>query len=303
MTKAELRKIETELAQQMLSVFSGILFHNQTFDAGKLEHVTYCFDCPEWVTLRERYGLTELAGKGSELRRAKRLLHSLAPKLAHSPFYDNHVPCNALDLLAYSLNEPEHGINCLNKAKILEECCLALGIYARRVFLMPYSPYDFDNHVVTEIYDCKMGKWIMLDPSMDGLFVDETGAPLSLLEMRERFANAQFVTYVRSTDRLRDLPALREKYLDQNAYICKNLFFFYVDGDSTFGETDRSLAFIPSHYSVKEQQIANTKYRIANLPEEYKEWIPTYEEKLETLRACEEEARTDICAMQCAPFH
>ena len=32
---------------------------------------------------------------------------------------------------------------------------------------MPYSPYDFDNHVVVEIYD---KKWIMLDPTTDGIF-------------------------------------------------------------------------------------------------------------------------------------
>ena len=47
---------------------------------------------------------------------------------------------------------------------------------------MPYSPYDFDNHVVVEIYD---KKWIMLDPTIDGIFIDENRTPLSLLEIRE----------------------------------------------------------------------------------------------------------------------
>lgn len=302
MTKKELAQIEAEVSRQLLGIFSGILFHHQTFETGKPARVTYCFDRPEWDTLRERYGLIELAGKGSDLQRAKRLLHSLAPKLTHSSFYDNHVPCNALDLLAYSLNDPEHGINCLNKAKILEECCLALGIYARRVFLMPYSPYDFDNHVVTEIYDRKLKKWIMLDPTTDGLFVDDAGVPLSLLEMRERFANAQFVTYVRSTDRLKDLPALQEKYIDQNAYICKNLFFFYVDGDSTFGETDRTLVFVPPHVSIKENRIANVKYQIAHMPEEYKDLLPQLKEDLEKRKNAPEVERTDLSAMLCAPI-
>ena len=81
------------------------------------------------------------------------MLKYLSPKLTHSPWYDGHVDCNALALLDYSLEKPEQGINCLNKAKILGEVCLALGIYARRVRFLPYSPFDFDCHVVTEIYD------------------------------------------------------------------------------------------------------------------------------------------------------
>lgn len=42
--------------------------------------------------------------------------------------YDNHIPCDALHLLEFSYEQPDHGINCRNKSKILAECCLALGI-------------------------------------------------------------------------------------------------------------------------------------------------------------------------------
>ena len=81
-------------------------------------------------------------------------------------------------LLAYSFQNQEHGINCLNKAKILAESCLALGIYARRVFLYPFSPYDFDSHVVCEIYEEKLRKWIMLDPTTDGYLSGVVFSPL-----------------------------------------------------------------------------------------------------------------------------
>jgi len=291
------RKEQKENSQYLLNVFSGILFNNQTFDEGNNNEITYNFECKEFSILKEKYNLEEIAGKGSDFKKAKRLLHYLAPRLTHSSWYDNHVPCNALDLLEYSLNNPEHGINCLNKSKILEECCLALGIYARRVRIMPYSPYDFDNHVVTEIYDRKYQKWIMLDPTTDGFFVDENGTPLSLLELRNKFANAEFVTYVKSTDRLKDLNKLKDKYVEENAYICKNLFFFYIDRDSTFGTTGKSLAFVPTNYSVKSKLIANVKYRIKNLPEEYKELIPNLETKAEELQHSEEESRTNIDSM------
>lgn len=78
---------------------------------------------------------------------------------------------NALHLPPYSFQNKEHGINCLNKAKILAESCLSLGIYARRVFLYPFSPFDFDSHVACEIFDEKRSKWIRMDPTTDGDFL------------------------------------------------------------------------------------------------------------------------------------
>ena len=225
-----------EQNEEKLSIYRGILFHNQTFADGDSDaRIQYDLSCTEFAVLREKYGLEKIAGKGSDFTRAKRLLHYLAPRLHHSSWYDNHVPCNALDLLAYSFENPEQGINCLNKSKILAECCLALGIYARRVSIMPFSPYDFDNHVVTEIYDRQLNKWIMLDATTDGYFVDENEVPLSLLEMRDKFANDAFITFVLSTSRLTDLKKLQQKYTYYNAYICKNLFYFSAERENRFG--------------------------------------------------------------------
>ncbi len=101
------RKEFLQMSQQELAIFSGILFHHQTFAPGGQAQVEYRLDCPEFETLREKYDLLKIAGRGSDFVRAKRLLHYLAPRLTHSSWYDNHVPCNALDLLAYSLNNPQ----------------------------------------------------------------------------------------------------------------------------------------------------------------------------------------------------
>lgn len=297
MTKKEKR----EAAKEQLYIYSGILFHNRKFAEGKEEAISYDFSCPEFAQLREKYDLETIAGKGSDFVKAKRLLHYLAPRLTHSSWYDNHVPCNALDLLEYSLNNPEQGINCLNKSKILEECCLALGIYARRVSIMPYSPYDFDNHVVTEIFDRKMGKWIMLDPTTDAFFVDENKTPLSLLEMRERFANDEFITFVVSTDSLKDLNKLREKYMEINAYICKNLFYFVIDQECGFGPPKHRLTFCPENYGIKEKEIANSKFRIRNMPEEYADRKEELQKKVKILMDSEEREVHSISAMERAP--
>lgn len=296
------RKEMQEIAQQMLDVYSGTLFHNQEFENGNADEIIYEFDCPEYEELWNKYNLVKIAGNGSDFVRAKRLLHYLAPRLTHSSWYDNHIECNALRLLEYSLDNPEQGINCLNKSKILVECCMALGIFARRVSIMPFSPYDFDNHVVTEIYDRTLEKWIMLDPTTDGYFIDEAKTPLSLLEMRSKFANAEFITFVLSTESQKDIQKLRVKHLDTNMYICKNLFYFQVEQYSTFGEKDSFLQFIPLHYSIKRTKQANLKYRIDNLPDEYEDFRKDLEESVPRLEQYQEPQRTNINSMERKPI-
>lgn len=298
-----MRKHEAkEVLQQMLNIYRGILFHNQSFELGNADNIIYDFTCPEFKELRTAYNLDAIAGKGSDFARAKRLLHHLAPRLTHSSWYDNHIECNALRLLEYSLDNPQQGINCLNKSKILAECCLAVGIYARRVRILPYSPFDFDNHVVTEIFDRGLDKWIMLDLTTDGYYIDETKTPLSLLEMRRRFANGEFVTFVRSGDSLKDVHKLREKYLQTNMYICKNLFCFQFEKFSTFGEKVEFLHLVPANYSINDSQRANIQYRIQNLSPENESFRKTLEKRLEQMQAISEPPRTDIRSMEQKPF-
>lgn len=53
-------------------------------------------------------------------------MDTYAPGLYHQSYYDNSIEMNALSLLAYSLDNKSQGINCRNKAQILNEMCLAL---------------------------------------------------------------------------------------------------------------------------------------------------------------------------------
>lgn len=295
------RKEWLQVSKEQQKIYSGILFHNQTFVQGADHSIIYDMHAPEFSVLRERYDLEKIAGRGGDFARAKRLLHYLAPRLAHSSWYDNHVPCNALDLLEYSLNNPQQGINCLNKSKILAECCLALGIYARRISILPYSPYDFDNHVVTEIYDRKMKKWIMLDPTTDGYFVDEAKTPLSLLEMRHKFANDEFVTFVSTVEKLTNLQRSAQKNAYFNCYICKNLFYFMTGSRNGFGPTDTWLYFVPEHFRIKDTNVANARFRCKHLPEEYAHLRQEMEARLQRNLDADEPEKTAIAVLQAAP--
>lgn len=139
---------EKDVVETLDNIYCGIFINYPNFKEGDIKTLVYDFSCPEYKELIFKYHIDQVVGKGSDFLRAKRLLKNLSPWLTHESNYDNHVNCNSLELLEYSLDNPKHGINCLNKSKILAECCLALGIYARRVIILPYSPYDFDNHVV-----------------------------------------------------------------------------------------------------------------------------------------------------------
>ena len=288
-----------DLHQTLTAIYSGILFHNQNFEAGQERDITYHFDCPEYAELREKYDLEKIAGSGSDFERVKRLLFHFAPRLMHNGMYDNHIEINALKLLEYSLDNPEQGINCYNKSKILGECCLALGIYARRVFIMPYSPYDSDNHVVNEIYDRELEKWIMVDLSFGAYFVDENGTPLSLLEMRERYATARFLTAVTEGDDLSDLDALRRSQSYADFYFAKNLFYFRLDAENKFGEGEEYLAVCPEHYSINRSRAANIRYRLQKYPEYYSEErvASDMRKNAANLEIKEELARTNVSVM------
>lgn len=288
--------------QTLTAVYSGILFHNQSFEEGQDHDISYQFDCPEYMELKEKYNLAKIAGSGSDFERVKRLLFHFAPRLTHSPMYDNHIEINALKLLEYSLDNPEQGINCYNKSKILGECCLALGIYARRVFIMPYSPYDCDNHVVNEIYDREMEKWIMVDLTFGAYFVDENRTPLSLLEIRERLANNRFIAFVTEDDSLDDLDALRESHLDADSYFAKNLFYFRLDQVNKFGEGDEYLTVCPEHYSVNRSRAANIHYRLKQYPEYYNENREEFEKAAAEWEVKAELARTNVSVMLKNPY-
>lgn len=83
MTTKDKRQMSKEVSEQYINIYSGILFNNQKFEEGKEENIIYKFDCLQFITLKEKYNIEEIAGKGSDFNRAKRLLHYFAPKLTH----------------------------------------------------------------------------------------------------------------------------------------------------------------------------------------------------------------------------
>lgn len=261
------QKESLEINEKLYDTYCGILFHSPAMQEGPELTVTYDFDCPQFSLLREKYALQKIAGQGSDFQRALRVNRYLHPHLRHASDYDNHVECNSLALMEYCLNKKDVGINCLNKAKILQECCLALGIYARRVGLYPYSPYDMDNHVATEIYDRRLKKWILLDPTTGGYFSDEA-QPLSCPEIRSKLAHRQTISVVLPRQSKKDIAALSLRNIAYNVYYAKNFCFLSVDLYSGFGEKSGAAFIVPQGFSVKNQFMQNFAYKLQKAKQE-----------------------------------
>ena len=230
-----------QTTEQIYIMEAGILRNNLEFASGENYEIYYDFENEEYPQLIKEYGIDKIAGDGTEFEKALRLMDTYAPRLYHQSYYDNSIEMNALSLLAYSLDNRSQGINCRNKAQILNEMCLALGIYARKVWIMPNSGYDNDCHVVNEIWDPQLNKWIMLDITNNEYWVDENGTPLSVLEIRYKGAMQEFCTPIQPGDKMDRLEELKEKYIADYLYIMKNMTYMQYCDYYTVGEDEVKL--------------------------------------------------------------
>ena len=232
---------------EIYTMESGILRNNLEMRQGGEVELQYDFDHEDYGHLIERYEIDRIAGEGSEFERAVRLMDEFATRLYHESWYDNHIEMEALPLLEYSLDNKSQGINCRNKAQILNEMCLALGIYSRKVWIMPNSGYDTDCHVVNEIWDTTYEKWIMLDITNDQYWVDENGIPLSVLEIRTKGAMQEFCTPVTVGEQLTDLERLKQKHIHEFLYIMKNMTYMQYCDTYTVGESEIIYLLFPEN--------------------------------------------------------
>lgn len=226
---------------------AGILNNNLELATGEDVELTYDFNHEEYPVLIDKYQLDEIAGTGTELCQALNLMNEFAPRLQHDSYYDNHIEMNALALLEFSLDKKSQGINCRSKAQILNEMCLALGIYSRKVWIMPNSGYDTDCHVVNEIWDTSLNKWVMLDITNNQYWIDEEGTPLSVLEIRQKGAAQEFCTPIEPGENQDNRNHLKNTHLADYLYIMKNLTYMEYCDSYSVGKAELLYLLFPEN--------------------------------------------------------
>lgn len=238
---------------------AGILYNSLEFADGEDIEITYDFSDDDYALLKEKYNLENMAGDGSESERAMRLMNEFSPRLTHKSDYDNHIETSALSLLEYSLDKKSCGINCRAKAQILNEICLALGIYSRKVWLMPNSRYDGDCHVVNEVWDSSLNKWVMLDITNNEYWIDENGEPLSVLEIRTKGANQEFCTPVVVGEKTEDVQKLKKKHMGDFLYIMKNMVYMEYCDNYAVGESEAIYLLFAENLNTDYEYIISEK--------------------------------------------
>lgn len=227
---------------------SGVIKRMSEFKSGNTYEIKYDFEHADYDILIRDYKIDEIAGTGTESEMAINLMNEFSGRLTHFSNYDSKREISAVPLLNYSLDNPEHGINCKNKAQILNGMCLALNIYCRKVWLMPNSIYDGECHVVNEVWDTSLNKWVMVDISNNIYWVNENGTPLSILEIRDRLENQEFCTPVYPKDGLEELTNSLQNNYGLFLYYAKNMVWFRYLTENTSTEGLDTYILVPECY-------------------------------------------------------
>ena len=98
----------------------------------------------------------------------------------------------------------------------------------------------------------------MLDMSANGYFVNSDGVPLSVLEIRDKFAANEICKFVK-TSAVHDnfFSDMQMECLYYKQYFAKNLCYLFVETQNEFSDNEKRLAFIPYNFDLTK----NLKYK------------------------------------------
>jgi len=247
-------------------IYTGLL---KAFSLPTLENSGVNFSCnyehSKFATLKNTYPIEAIAGDNDDFSKAVNLLQWVSTHNYHKGDYSGSIAQNALDLLNHSYDKDVScGINCVGLSTVLSECLLSIGIKARKVFIMPCSPYDGDNHVVVHAFIKELNKWVMFDPTLNAYISNEQGEYLSLLELRKHMGNQQPIFFNKEA-KYNDEVWTEDSEKENTVYFAKNLFYFQSSEICTFNDESPSNRFItlcPQGYDPKYVNLSNIEYRI-----------------------------------------
>ena len=252
-------------------------------------HLSIDASAPELKSLREKYDLFTIAGDGDSFGRASCLMDWLTSHVRHNGSCNPEGQRCAMTALEYAYDQPERGINCAWLATTLTECLLSIGIPARTVYIMPFAPYDSDNHVVTHMWYAEKAQWVMLDPTTNCYVQDKAGNLLDVFGLRALLADQQEIVFNEGMS-YNGNPYDAVEHRD---YLAKDLFWFrlaeygcYCDGNG------RSVTIAPAGYDPHRRDLLNIEYRRRMYGDH--EWLRNWQESLrkETVVYCSvEDAR------------
>ena len=201
-SKPELRPDIVAIELDSLNVVQKELFDRFTerlreypdFGAG-----TRSSGLPEWETmnqnepalrkLADNYRLDQVAGNGPELQKMINLMEWAHSTLFYVNAVSNPDTLNADAIIRYARTQ-NCEVNCRMKSIVLNEALLSLGFFSRRISGLP-SQFDGDTHSIVTVWSDTYDKWICLDPTFNTYFMDVSGKPMGILEVRDLYRSGQ----------------------------------------------------------------------------------------------------------------
>ena len=223
-------------------------FETGNYNNNSINSFVYDFQyLPEYDELNELFPLNKIARNGNTFDKAVNIMNWLASKTDYNGYskLGMESPVNIID---FSFDKGFDGaINCVNKAILLSDCLLSIGIYALPVWINNRI-YSKDNeeygrgvsHVVVHIFIDEFNKWVMFDPSFNSYLEDVNGNILNLIEIAELYKTKQQIQ-IKQYELNGDKNQFKEYYLEQ--FIFKSLLAISILKGNSFQNRDFDLLY------------------------------------------------------------
>lgn len=158
---------------------------------------------------------------------------------------------NAIALWEYTKNI-EPAFNCRLHSILLFELLTAADISATFITCMPKDSTDSDCHVVNQVWLPELNKWAMIDSDFNGNYAtDNSGAPLSLAEIREKYISGEEIFYHKGFAEGSNEIDFYYAYMAKNTYwfsCWETLSYFQEDAVNRGREIGRKIYLVPSGF-------------------------------------------------------
>lgn len=167
---------------------------------------------PHLTELRKTYNLDSVAGKGSDVTRAIRLLEWFHNTVPHEDVANLDV-LNAKNIIE-TYKTKKYAQGCYGLSISMNEIFLAMGFKSRSVICFSGLPVSRGGHVINSLYLESLKKWVWMDPQENAYVMDEKGNLLGIAEVRQRLVEGRPL-FLNKTANYHHIPTKKEIYLYQ----------------------------------------------------------------------------------------
>jgi hypothetical protein len=230
--------VYAQQTQKVNPKFLSILQKDAAYSNRKAEFPAFQYqssnDDPALPEMRQRLKLDSIGGFGNEVSRLINIMHWVHNAIRHDGTTETGITVMNANNILETVKKKRIGIACGELATVLNDCYLAMGWTARKVYCFPKDSLknDPDSHVINIVYAASLKKWLWMDPTNDAYVMNEKGHLLSIEEVRLALIKGKPLLVNPDANWNRQTSAIKEIYLYE--YMAKNLYHLYSPVSNAF---------------------------------------------------------------------